>query len=107
MGSAVPVVHFGASEVRNVDALFFMLGWDRYRFHKKCTGRHYAELVFLHAVGSMCHVVHSCACRTRNLDVLFFLLGWTCSNFTKRTLGQVTPNLFFASGGINGSRSAF
>jgi hypothetical protein len=26
------VVHYGASGVRNIDALFFMLMWDRYKF---------------------------------------------------------------------------
>jgi hypothetical protein len=56
------IVHSGASEVRNVDALFFMLGLDRYAFDKKCVGTRYAELVFLHLVGSACHVVHSGAC---------------------------------------------
>jgi hypothetical protein len=48
LGSMGHVDHFGASGMRNVDALFFILGWDRYRFHKKHVGIHYAELVFLH-----------------------------------------------------------
>jgi hypothetical protein len=39
-------VHSVASGVQNVDALFFMLGWDRYGFHKKHVGTRYAKLVF-------------------------------------------------------------
>jgi hypothetical protein len=35
VGSAGHVVHSGASMARNIEALFFMLGWDQYRFHKK------------------------------------------------------------------------
>jgi hypothetical protein len=62
VGSVGHVVHSGASGVRNVDALFFMLRLDRYAFDKKRVGRHYAELVFLHPVGSACHVVHSGGC---------------------------------------------
>jgi hypothetical protein len=29
-----PIVHFGVSRVRNIDAQFFMLEWDRYGFLK-------------------------------------------------------------------------
>jgi hypothetical protein len=46
------------SGARNIDAIFFMLEWDRYGFGKKCAGTHYAKLVFLHLVGSMGHVEH-------------------------------------------------
>jgi hypothetical protein len=59
MGSMGHVVHSGAAEARNGDALFFMLGYDRYGFNKKRVRTRYAELMFLHLVGSMGHVVHS------------------------------------------------
>jgi hypothetical protein len=59
MGLIGHVVHSGASRPRNVDALFFMLVWDRYRFDKKRVGTRYTELVFLHPVRSVGHVMHS------------------------------------------------
>jgi hypothetical protein len=52
-------VHSSLSGLRNGDALFFMLGWDRYGFDKKLVGTHYAKIVFLHPVGSAGHVLHS------------------------------------------------
>jgi hypothetical protein len=52
-----------------------MIGWDRYRFHRKRDGTRYAELVCLHPVGSVGHVVRSGASRVQNIDALFFLLG--------------------------------
>jgi hypothetical protein len=52
---------FRCIRAQNVDILFFMLEWGQYRFHKKRTRTHYAELVFLHLVGSAGHVVHSVA----------------------------------------------
>jgi hypothetical protein len=44
--------------LHNIDALFFMLWSDWYRFHKKHITRHYAELGFLHLMGSAGHIVH-------------------------------------------------
>jgi hypothetical protein len=52
-------VHSGAFGARNVDALFFMLRWDRYGFDKKRAGTRYSKLVFLHLVGYAGNVVHS------------------------------------------------
>jgi hypothetical protein len=54
--SAGRIVHSGASGARNVDALFFMLGWDWFSFHKKRVGTSFVELVLLHPVGYAGHV---------------------------------------------------
>jgi hypothetical protein len=56
----------------------------------------YAELVFLHPVGSAGRVVHSGAFGVRKLDALFFILGWVWCAFHKSTPGQVMPNLSFS-----------
>ncbi len=52
VGSVGHILQFGASRARNIDALFFTLGRDHYRLHKKCAGTLYTKLMFLHPVGS-------------------------------------------------------
>jgi hypothetical protein len=48
MGSAGHVAHSGASGARSGYALFFKLGWDRYRFNKKRDG-HCLFRLFTHS----------------------------------------------------------
>jgi hypothetical protein len=59
VGSMSHVVHCGVTGLRNINAQFFMLGWDWYGFHKKYDGTRYIKLVFLHPMESAGHVVHS------------------------------------------------
>jgi hypothetical protein len=46
VGSVGHVVHSGASGARNIDARFFMLGWDWYGFDKKRIRTRCIQLVF-------------------------------------------------------------
>jgi hypothetical protein len=101
------VVHSGASGVRNFDTLFFMLWWDRYRFHEKRIGTSYAELVFLHPVGFAGHVLFRCIRGMKCRRTIFH--AWVG---LVRIAQKVRRNTFhwtcdFASSGIYGSSSAF
>jgi hypothetical protein len=86
----------GVSGARKVEALFFLLEWDRYGFHKKRAGSRYAKLVFLHPVGCVGHVVHSGASTTRYIDALFFMLGWNRYGSHKKRVGtRYAKHVFF------------
>jgi hypothetical protein len=61
-----------------------MLGWDWYGFLKKCAETCFADLLFLHPIGSMGHIVHSEAFRARNVNALFFILRWDRYRFNKK-----------------------
>jgi hypothetical protein len=64
-------------------------------FHKKCAGTHYAELVFLHAVGSavtLVNLVHP----GREISMHYFLgSGGPNAVSIENASGHVTPNLCF------------
>jgi hypothetical protein len=76
VGSTGHVVHSCASVERNMIALFFMLGWDRYGFDRKRVSTRYAKHMFLHLVGSVGHVVHSSPSGAQIVIALFLMLGW-------------------------------
>jgi hypothetical protein len=72
-----------------------MAEWDCYGYEKKRAGTHYAELVFLHPVGSAGHVVHFGVFEARNVDPLFSRSGAPSAISIKGALGHITLNLCF------------
>jgi hypothetical protein len=88
-------VLFGVSGVRNVDALFFMLGWDLHGYDKNHAGTRYAELVFLYPMGSAGHVVHP-GYPGRETSMHYFpCSGGNSTDMTKLAPVQVSPKLCF------------
>jgi hypothetical protein len=71
-----------------------MLGWARYRFHKKHSGTRYdAKLVFLHPAGSEGHVMHSIESRVQNVDALFFTVEWDWYGYDEKRTGTCYAEL--------------
>jgi hypothetical protein len=95
VGSAGHVMHCSASMVRNIDALFFMIGWDRYRFQQKRTETHNAELVFCIRwdLRVTYNILLCLGCKT--LTHYFSCSGGTGMDSTKSVLGHFMPNLCF------------
>jgi hypothetical protein len=90
------IMCLAASDARNIEALFFMLGWAYCGYHKICSGTHYAKLVFLHLVRSADHVLRSGASGGRNIDALFYMLGWARYRPNKMRIGTPYAKLVFS-----------
>jgi hypothetical protein len=100
------VVHSSASGVWNIDALFSCsneLGVDPL----KSTRVHYSKVVFLHSMWSVDHVVRSDGSGVWNVDALFFCSGRHSADPIKSVIRHITLNLYFTSGAIYGSCSAY
>jgi hypothetical protein len=69
------------------------MGWCG--FHKKRARTRYAELVFLHPVGSVSHIVHSGASAAQNVEEVFFTIGWASCGFYKKSDGPRYSELVF------------
>jgi hypothetical protein len=95
VGSTGHVVHCSAHGVRNIDALFCMIGWDRYGFQQKRAKRHNAKLVFcIQWDLRVTYCIPLClVCKT--LTHYFSCSGGTGTDSTKSVLGHVTPNMCF------------
>jgi hypothetical protein len=83
VGAAAHVFHSILSAARNIEAQFFMLGWERYKFNKNHIWRRCTKLVFLHPVGSSGDIVHSTTFGARHIDTLFFMPWWDQYEFHK------------------------
>jgi hypothetical protein len=88
-------VHYGATGARNIDSLFFMLGWTQCGSHKKRARGRYTKFVFLHPGGSVGHVVRSGASERKILMHYFLCSGRPGVDLTKTAAGHNRPKLCF------------
>jgi hypothetical protein len=72
-----------------------MLRWAQCGSHNKRAKTRYAELVFLHPVGSVGHVVHFGASGPGNVDSLFFMLERARCGFHKNRVMTRYAELIF------------
>jgi hypothetical protein len=79
----------------NIDALFFILGWDQYGLHKRRARSRYTKHVFLNLVGYAGHIVHSGVSGARNIDTIFIMLDWDRYRFNKKCVRTSYPKFVF------------
>jgi hypothetical protein len=73
-----------------------MLWWARCGFDKKRVRTHYAELLFLHPMGSTGPILHLGAFGVKNVDALIFMLRWDRYEFDKKHVGTRYAKLVFS-----------
>jgi hypothetical protein len=88
-------VHSGAPECEMSMHYFSYSGGAGTVSTKKRIRTHYAELVFLHLVGSVGHIVHCSVSGVRNTDALFVMLGWDQYGFDKKHIRTRYAKLVF------------
>jgi hypothetical protein len=89
------ILCFGVSGARNVEVLFFMLGWTQCGYHKTCIGTHYVKLVFLHLVRFADHVMRSGASGAETSMHYFSCPSGPATDPIKCAPRHVTPILCF------------
>jgi hypothetical protein len=89
------VVHSVASGAQNINALFFMLGWDWYGFHKNAPGHVTPNLCF--CIWWDVYVMQCIPVRPSHemLTHNFSCSGGTGTDSTKSAPGHITMNLCF------------
>jgi hypothetical protein len=106
VGSLGHVVHYGASRVRNVDALFFCSCGTSTDSTKSALGHVTPNLCFAFGTtrGSCCGL--RCVPGVNHRRTIFLARVGPVMNPRKSALEHITPNSFFASCRICGSCSA-
>jgi hypothetical protein len=79
---------------RNIDTIFLARG-EPVQIAQKCAGTRYAELMFLHLVGSAAHIVHIGALGSEMSTQYFSCSGETSTDRTKSALEHVMSDMCF------------